>query len=666
MNVSNLINADVDEKGFVSDKLRDDFFQIMKNKPENRTCFDCESRNPTWLSLSFAVFICLNCSSDHRKMGVHISFVRSSDLDKFTPIQLVRMDIGGNGRARNYFKQALGVHFSPKTKEYANSIFGRQYKQMLDTEISEYDSSSLKKPNEFELIDRDSYAANSEKVDNQSIGDTQSIKFKSMPSNVGRYNSIQKQNSLINQKGRRLDENFDFDSRKSDEIAEYFDEGDPKIEKQLILTADGSGSCFFGRFSVPTHAQSMAGAIFVDYLSPVRDIDSLNVKYEPSIAPSSRIDPNQINIRIRDSNSRHCIGRQVSKNNSNYAAIIDKGSHYEFKILDGLFVFDPSIKGKNESNSDVAENLKRDYIFREAAVTARIQESSNKMRIKLENDIEDDQTPESNVNKGIFNKSCENNAMPGAMKGILDDIYDKDFGLKQQEKKRKISAMLNKENSDDSRVVVSALSLTMLKSGDDWDYDGDGKMSDDEGYIEKNEVDEKFEEEHNPNLIIGNIDYSNSEDDEGPDGILTEYGKTLKTMIANQQDMEADEELNLYSDEIDDEVESKSNISSSAPAAVNTSIQFDLQKKTVKSPTAISSSINGLSRSLEAEVIRKLSLAGGRMQIKPFLDAMKVKKKNKYFEEIQEIIKKVADTHTEYHSNTKISYITLKSNYRQR
>lgn len=338
--------------------------------------------------------------------------------------------------------------------------------------------------------------------------------------------------------------------------------------------------------------------------------------------------------------------------------------------MDGLFVFDPSIKGKNESNSDVAENLKRDYIFREAAVTARIQESSTKMRIKLENDLEDDQTPESAINKdeSTFGKSSENNtAIPETIKGgILDDIYDKDFGLKQQEKKRKISAILNKENADDSRVVVSALSLTTLKNSDDWDYDGDGKMSDDEGYMEKNEMDEKFESDHNPNLMNGNIDYSDSEDDEGPDGILTEYGQTLKTMIANQEDMEADEELNLYSDEIDDEVESKSNLSSSAPVAICTGIQFSSQKKTTKSPTTISSSINGLSRSLEAEVIRKLSLAGGRMQIKQFLDAMKVKKKNKYFEEIQEIIKKVADTHTEYHSNTKISYITLKSNYRQR
>ena len=35
----------------------------------------------------------------HRQLGVHVSFVRSLEMDKFTPDQLLALELGGNARA---------------------------------------------------------------------------------------------------------------------------------------------------------------------------------------------------------------------------------------------------------------------------------------------------------------------------------------------------------------------------------------------------------------------------------------------------------------------------------------------------------------------------------------------------------------------------------------
>ncbi|NWV22701.1 SMAP2 protein, partial [Origma solitaria] len=78
---------------------------------------------PRWASWNIGVFICIRCAGIHRNLGVHISRVKSVNLDQWTQEQIQCVQEMGNGKANRLYEAYLPENFRrPQTDQHPFSL----------------------------------------------------------------------------------------------------------------------------------------------------------------------------------------------------------------------------------------------------------------------------------------------------------------------------------------------------------------------------------------------------------------------------------------------------------------------------------------------------------------------------------------------------------------
>ncbi|KNG74751.1 asparagine-rich antigen R13 [Plasmodium falciparum IGH-CR14] len=241
-------------------------------------------------------------------------------------------------------------------------------------------------------------------------------------------------------------------------------------------------------------------------------------------------------------NHKSYVSKKCNLDTDVFFVLIENEEYSDIYPVSSWQVFEPNLSSKtlNKFNVDNSEEKLRTQMDNKRIddIIERLKnkEEQNKLNIKAKEEKK--------------KKKKKKNILPSDSSEDLDDDDD-DLGLKRQEKRRikNLIKLKRGENKEEIEYANSALSITSLrKSKVNWDYNNDGRKSDDEDLNEEVSGQEDFDNDNDDNDDSEN----NSDNDQYK---LTSYGQAMRSLLKQQVNDEEDDELNQYSDDDDEEDE---------------------------------------------------------------------------------------------------------------
>ncbi|ODH51345.1 hypothetical protein GX48_02585 [Paracoccidioides brasiliensis] len=111
--------------------------ELITTVPGNERCVDCQARNPGWASWNLGVFLCMRCAALHRKLGTHISKVKSLSMDSWSSDQVDNMRKNGNLVVNKIYNPRNVKPPIPIDVDEADSAMERFIRQKYESKVLE-------------------------------------------------------------------------------------------------------------------------------------------------------------------------------------------------------------------------------------------------------------------------------------------------------------------------------------------------------------------------------------------------------------------------------------------------------------------------------------------------------------------------------------------------